>query len=175
MRFATVVLAILFTAPATASDFRMLEFGASCANVAAHESALGAREIKRPDVMGLLAFEGIAFGRRLVFTYFCPKGVLFTGDYYFPSQPLPDAAASYEAVHAQLSATYGVPDSDNSPLTKPPIVPGWEVTDPRQYMTTWRTPRVSITTILLPSRKDEPTGWRVAIHFGQPLDAERSN
>jgi hypothetical protein len=175
MRAATSILALL-SVPTLAGDFRLLDFGASCANVAAQEVALGAKEVRpRVEGMGILAFEGEAFDRRLDFTYFCPKGVLFTGDYYFPSQPLSDAVVSYEAAHKQLSTIYGAPVLDNSPWMQPAVDTRWLESNPLKYMTTWNTPRISIATIFLPSLPEQPPGWRVAIHFGQSLDAERSN
>ena len=72
-----IVLALtLSLEPAFASDFRLLDLGASCANVASQELALGAKEVKwSVEGIGVLAFEGSAFDRKLVFTYSCPKGV----------------------------------------------------------------------------------------------------
>jgi hypothetical protein len=154
----------------------LLDFGASCADVPAQEAALGAKEVKpRVEDMGLLAFEGKAFDRRADFTYLCPKGALIAGDYYLLSQPLPDAIASYEAIHKQLSTIYGAPFLDNSPWMQPYIDSRWLEKNPLRYMTTWRTPRVSVTTVFLPSLPEQPSGWRVAIHFGQPSAAARSN
>jgi hypothetical protein len=169
MRFVMPVLALL-SAPAFCADFRMLDFGASCANVAAQETSSGAKQIQwRVEGTGILAFEGQAFDQRLVFTYFCPKGVLFTGDYYFPSEPLAEATASYEVAHKQLSTTYGPPVMDNAPWVQSVVDSHRLESDPRKYMTAWHTPRVSVTTILLPSQDNEPPGWRVAIHFGEIL------
>ena len=175
MRFATLIL-FLLSAPGLASDFRTLDFGASCADVVVQEIALGSKQVPpRVEGMGILAFKGQGFDRQLDFTYFCPKGVLFAGDYYFPSQPLSDSFVTYETVYKALSAMYGAPVLDNSPLKQPSLGSRWLEEDPFKYMTTWNTPRVSVATILLRSFPEEPAGWRVAVHFGQALGVERSN
>jgi hypothetical protein len=175
MKHVVIPVIALLSVRALAGDFRVLEFGASCADVAGQEAALGATQVKpRVEGMGLLAFEGEAFGRRLDFFYFCPEDVLFAGDYFFPSQPLADAVASYEAMHRKLSAIYGASVLDNSPWMQPTVDSRRLETDPLKYMTTWGSPRVSIAMIFLPSLPEQPPGWRVAIHFGEAVGA-RSN
>ena len=167
---------LLLSVPAVAADFRTLDFGASCADVVAQESALGSKAVKpRVEGMGIFAFEGQGLNRELDFTYFCPKGALFTGDYFLRPQPLADAVVSYESVHKALSAIYGAPVLDNSPWMQPTVDSRWLEKDPLKYMTTWNTPRLSITTSFLPSLPEQPTGWRVFVHFGLALKATRSN
>jgi hypothetical protein len=167
MRIIALVLTLTLQ-PACAGDFRLLDFGASCADVASQEVALGAKEVKwSVEGIGVRAFEGLAFDRKLVFTYFCPKGVLVAGDYYFPLEPLSDAVVSYEAAHKHLSATYGQAFSDNSPWSPAGIDPRPLERDPRKYLTTWISQGVSVTTILLPSKEPVASLWRVAVHFGE--------
>jgi hypothetical protein len=166
MRIATPLLTLL-SLPAFAGDYRSLDIGDSCENVAVQETKLGSKPIEwHVKDMPILAFEGVAFDRRLIFTYFCPNGALLAGDYYLPSEPPSDAVESYEAVHKNLSAIYGAPAIDNTPWMQPAVDPQWLERDPQRYMTIWRTTRVSVTTIFLPSQNDEPAGWRVAVHFG---------
>jgi hypothetical protein len=140
------------------------------------EFSKGARETAWPAAgLGVIAFDGKAFGRRLVFTYFCQKGVLFAGNYYFPAESLAAAAASYESVHRKLKRTYGAPWLDDSPWSISDLSgPRYEA-DPQRFMTTWKTNRFRVTTSILPPQENEPKGWRVAIVFSQAADEERSN
>jgi hypothetical protein len=122
-----------------------------------------------------MAFEGKAFGRELIFTYFCPKGVLFTGNYYFPVETLNEVIASYESVHKQLSVTFGAPWLDNSPWMQPAVDPRWLQSDPKHYMTTWNTSRLRVSTSIMPSQEGEPKGWRLFMVYSGELSRERSN
>jgi hypothetical protein len=175
MRLAAPIL-LLLPLSALAGDFRTLDFGASCTDVVAQEIALGSKAIKpRVEGMGILFFEGEGFGRQLDFSYFCPKGALFAGDYLLRPEPLSDAIASYESVHKALSGVYGAPILDNSPWAQPTVHARWLEKDPLKYMTTWQTPRLSVTTFFSPSLPEQPTGWRVSIHFVPAFGATRSN
>jgi hypothetical protein len=129
----------------------------------------------RVEGIGMIAFEGIAFDRRVVIAYFCPKGELFTGNYFFPVEEMAAALASYEAVHKQLSAIYGAPWLDNTPWMQPAVDPRWLQSDSRYYSTTWDTSRIKVTTMLMPSQADERPGWRIAIVVGRAHYEERSN
>ena len=119
MRIATLLIPFLATS-AFAADFRTLNFGESCAEVVSKESSLGSRQIKsRVEGMSLFTFEGLEFDRPVVFSYFCPSGKFLAGDYYFSSEPLSDAVASYERVHKLLSNLYCPPVMDNTPWSPP--------------------------------------------------------
>jgi hypothetical protein len=131
------------------------------------ESFLGSKQIKsRLDDVSLPTFEGLEFDIGVVFNYFCPKGALVAGDYYFPSEPLADAVASYERVHKLLSKLYGPPVTDNTPWMPPGENRDWIEKQPLRYRTTWHSPRVSVNALFLPSLEDQPKGWRVTLHFG---------
>jgi hypothetical protein len=98
-------------------------------------------------------------------TYFCLKGTLFSGNYYFPVEQLDAAVNSYRAAYDLLVSMYGAPLVDNSP---------WQVgtsskdpraiaSDPREYMTAWKTPRSNATISLMPNFPSESLGRRVFI------------
>jgi hypothetical protein len=174
-RLAFILLTL--AGPAVAGDFRALDIGASCATATVVEESLGNKRIKWGANEGdtVLAFQASAFGRPIVLNYFCPRGVLFAGNYFLPVQSLADAALSYESVHKELSETYGAPFVDNSPWVKPARDSKWIETDARKYMTTWNTPRVSVTMSVMPSLESEAPGWRIFIVYGGPIGGERSN
>ena len=130
-----VVLAFtLLAGPAPAADFRVLDIGAPCAEVASQETSLGSREVPWGEIRGATvhAFEGNAFGSKLFFLYVCARDALLTGNYFFPVEELSVAAATYKALHKQMSATYGSPALDNSPIRLQPVIQngGLEVVQP---------------------------------------------
>ncbi len=86
-----------FSSPLRAADFRTLDFGAACDSVVTREQARGSVPIPGEKISGadVYGFRGREYDRDLVLTYFCPKGVLFSGNYYFPVEGLETAIVSY--------------------------------------------------------------------------------
>jgi hypothetical protein len=161
-----VALALL-SAPVGAADFRVLDFGDACASIQAREEPLGSVAIPWQKISGadIYAFKGREFNRELLITYFCPKGTLFSGNYYFPVEPLDVAVTSYRAAYDLLVSMYGAPFFDTSP---------WQVgandkdpraiaSDPQKYTTAWKTPRLHVALSLMPNFPSEGPGRRVFI------------
>jgi hypothetical protein len=157
----------LAAAPAGAADFRTLDFGATCESVQAHEQARGSVAIPWGKISGadVYAFRGRDYDRDLILMYFCPKGALFSGNYYFPVEQIETAVTSYRNTYDLLVSVYGAPFIDNTP---------WQVggstkdervinSDSRKYMTSWSTPRLHATISIMPSQESEGPGWRVFV------------
>lgn len=167
--------ATLFSAPVVgAADFRTLDLGATCNGVPVREQARGSVSIPWQKISGadIYAFRGRGFGRDLTLMYFCPKGTLFSGNYLFPFEQLETAVASYHHTYDLLVSRYGPPFVDNTP---------WQVgrstsevrkhlrfisTDPRKYMTAWKTPRLFIDMAMMPNRESEGRSWRLTVVIG---------
>ena len=160
---------ILLVSPAMAADFRTLNFGDTCNATSAAESARGSSPIQwsRENVYAL---KGRDFDRDLTFTYFCPKGVLFSGNFYFPVEEPVIAVSSYHSAYDFLISTYGAPFVDNTPWhvgsgTKDPrTVPS----DPRNYLTSWRTARANVAMMLVPQGEGGNAGWQLSIAVIRP-------
>lgn len=173
-RLAHLLAVILVAAPVSAADFRALDLGATCDGVKAREQARGSISIPWKKIAGAdaYAFRARDFGRDLILVYFCPKGVLFSGNYLFPVEHLQEASTSYHNAYDLLVSRYGAPFFDNTP---------WQVgrstsevqkrqrfisLDPRKYMTAWKTQRVFVTMDMMPSRQSERRGWRAFVVIG---------
>lgn len=165
-----IALALL-SAPVAAADFRTLNFGDSCADVEGKERALGAVAVPWKQISGadIYAFKIREYDRDLVMTYFCPKGKFFTGNYSYPIEQLDDAVKSYRGAYDWLISTYGAPFLDASPwqVGADSKESGRIASDPKKYMTDWRTARLSITMMIAPNLPAEPPGWRVFIVVGE--------
>lgn len=174
-RLTRALAVILVAAPVSAADFRALDLGATCGGVNARELARGSIPIPWQKVEGAdaYAFSARDFGRDLTLVYFCPKGVLFSGNYLFPVEQLQEASTSYHNAYDLLVSRYGAPFVDNTP---------WQVRrspsearkhqrstispDPRKYMTAWKSSRVFVTMNMMPSHQSEHRGWRVFVVIG---------
>jgi len=170
------VALVLVTGPAVSADFRVLDIGAPCTEIAAQEIALGSRQVPWSPVEGVtvFAFEGKAFGASVDLTYVCSHGALLTGNYFFPIEELAAATARYEGLHKKIPATYGEPESDNTPWMRP-LDSRWLQADAKRFQTTWNTSRILVTTSIMPSQPSERTGWRVFVFYCATHDPERSN
>ena len=159
----------LFTFSASAADFRALDIGQACAAAPEWELTHGSTLIPWNAGPGaeVYAFDVRQFDRRVLATYFCLKGELFTGNYSFPIEPLEEAVESYRDTYGKLMAIYGLPFVDSSPWN-PNGEPRAVSPDPRKYMTNWRTERISVTISIMPNRPTESAGWRVFIVIGKP-------
>jgi hypothetical protein len=160
---------LLFVAPALSGDFRSLNFGDSCATVLTAETDRGSVSVpwSRDDVH---AFNGRDFNRDLTFTYFCPKGVLFAGNYYFPIESLHSALESYHDAYGLLISIYGAPFLDNTPwqVGSDTSDPRAVSTDPRKYSTSWKTERTYVHIMLIPPKVSGEPDWRVFVVAMKP-------
>jgi hypothetical protein len=166
MRLRLLTLALLST-PVAAADFRTLDFGDTCAPVKVREEAQGSVAIPWNQICGadIYAFRVRDYNRDLMITYFCPKGALFSGNWYFPVEPLDVAVSSYRDAYDLLVSQYGAPFLDSSPWqvgadTNDPLA---IASDPRMYMTSWKTAHLHTVMSLMPNLKSEHPGWRVFI------------
>jgi hypothetical protein len=157
----------LLSAPVCAADFRALDIGDACASVQAKEEIRGSVAIPWKQLSGAdtYAFRGRDFDRDLTITYFCPKGALFSGNYYFPVEQFDAVVNSYHKAYDLMISRYGTPFVDNSPwqLGAQERDPRWIASDPRKYMTSWKTTRVFATMSLMQSFESEGPGWRVFV------------
>lgn len=143
------LLATLVLLPITAgaADFRFLDFDAGCTEVEKLEVAAGSVPIpwRSPEDGELHAFRGRAFDREVSIVYFCVDGKLFTGNYFFPDEPLEEAAESYRRIYDELNALYGAPFLDDTPWqngARNPLI------KPRHYAS-WRTSGLSVYATLM--------------------------
>lgn len=156
-------LLFLFAAQAEASDFRILDFGQSCANVAELEGAIGSRPMQwDPQRQDLQAFKARVFDRDVSVLYFCPNDALFGGHYFLPDEGLPDALKTFRALYDSLTFSYGDAMQDNTPWQRTADARFTEA-DPRKYMVTWHDTRVKTTLSLMPTKKDESGLWHVFV------------
>ncbi len=165
------VAVISISLPLRAADFRTLDFGAACDSVVTREQARGSIPIPWGKISGADAygFRGRDYDRDLVLMYFCPKGVLFSGNYFFPVEDLETAVASYHNTYNLLVSIYGALFIYTTP---------WQVggnakdehvinPDPRKYMTSWATSRVHATVSIMRSNESGTQGWRVFVVIGR--------
>lgn len=154
---------------ASGADFRALDIGQPCASAPAWEIAHGSTPLPWNTVQGgeNYAFKSREFDREIVVMYFCVHESLFTGNYYFPIESLDQAVEGYRNIHSRLRSSYGETFLDSSPWNgygdNRSVAP-----DPRHYMTTWRTSRVSATLALMPNHPSESAGFRVFVVIGAP-------
>jgi hypothetical protein len=158
--------------PAVGSDFRVADIGGSCATIVEQESSLGSREI--PGQVGI-AFAGRAYGRDVEIRYLCSKDLLIAGTYYFTFAKVEDAFVAFEEIHGQLSATYGVPVLDHDPWPADPASKTRTKGLMLRTMTTWSSPRLSVTAAIAQRAESEGAAYLVLVTFGRPLDDARYN
>jgi len=151
---------IVFAASmASASDFRTLDIGDSCDLIPAREEALASARVPwNAPAEEIYAFHGNAFDRNLLFTYFCQKGRLFSGNYYFPVEAADKIKDTYDDIHIRLTSLYGPPFVDSSDAN-----PDARQRVPGVQMTTWRTPRINVTMSLQANLPREEPGQRLFV------------
>lgn len=150
----------------TAADFRVADFGAPCAGIGEREEALGSSSIAwNPSGPEFRAFKGTEFGREVSILYLCPKGALFTGNYFFRNETFDDALKTLRSVYDKLISTYGTPYLDNTPWQSDADPRGVQ-SDSRRYMVTWRAARVKTTITVMPEDTSE-LAWHVFVVVGQ--------
>ena len=153
MRIAVLLLVV--STSAVGADFRVLDFGDSCAAIGAKEAALGSTRAEWPklEAAEVHAFKGPAFQTQVIIGYYCSNDSLLAGNYFFPKGDLEKALGNYEVAHKELASTYGAPFLDDSRWMAP-MDSRWLQEDPIRYSTTWKTPRVWVHLSILALRDE---------------------
>jgi hypothetical protein len=162
MRWLVITLTLM-AARVYGADFRVLDFEETCAHAGQREGALGSRQIGwNPSGPEYLAFQAQEFERQVSVLYFCPKGVLFTGNYFFPTEGFDDALESFRSLYDSLNSTYGEPFLDNTPWQRNSdrrfVSP-----DPHRYMVTWKSSRVQTTMSVMRGHDKSDSTWHVFV------------
>jgi hypothetical protein len=145
------------------ADFRVLDFEETCAHADQREEALGSTRIGwNPSGPEYVAFQAQEFERQVSVLYFCPKGVLFTGNYFFPTESTEEALKSLQFLYDSLNSTYGEPFLDNTPWQKYSDL-RFVSPDPQRYMVTWKSSRVQTTMSLVPGDDKSDSTWHVLV------------
>lgn len=169
------VVAIVLPLHLEAADFRLSDFGDSCALLSEREAALGGAPVPwKGDGPNKQGYKGSWLGRDVHILYLCKSGKLVIGNYLLPWQPREPAVETLHAVYDHLVATYGVPWLDSSPWQY-----GQTIVDPRAtvepgYMTTWKTTRVNVTVGLVPEKDEAGPNWQVLVVFQSPELTKRA-
>jgi hypothetical protein len=152
-----LIAASVLAGPASAADFRALDFGSPCGAVRSYEASQGSTPIPWDAMPGgeLVAFKGRAFERDASIVYLCIQGRLVAGHYLFPSEDYERVVKSFGEIRAGLAAAYGDPFLDTTPRTVD--------ADATKYVAAWRTPRVRVSLSLVPQRKQPPMNWQVFV------------
>jgi hypothetical protein len=158
---------MLFVLPVSATDFRALDIGQSCASAREWELARGSAPMQGRAGPGadIYSFEGREFDRDVYLSYFCMNGALFTGNYSFPIESLDQAVDSYRDIRERLLSIYGDTSDDASPWSGAGDIRSTGIDSPI-YMTHWKTARVSTTLSLMRNHPPEKAGWRVFLVIG---------
>jgi glucan biosynthesis protein len=111
-----LMLSILLLAaggPVLASDFRALDFDASCADVASKEAALGSTPYTEQLPSGFqYAFNNREKGRDVIVGYACKDGHFFRGAYIYMVKDGADATKLYTELKRQVTKERGKPSYD---------------------------------------------------------------
>src|SRR6188508_989932 len=162
MRWLVITLTLM-AARACGADFRVLDFEETCANARQREEALGSKPIGwNPPGPEYVAFQAQEFERDVSILYFCPKGALLTGNYFFPTESFEEALKSLRSLYDNLSSTYGEPFVDNTPWQRV-ADPRFVSSDPHKYMVTWKSTRVRTSISVMPGHDEASSTWHVFV------------
>jgi hypothetical protein len=156
---------MIFAMSATAADFRALDFGQSCLAIPEWEASHGSSRTRWPAPRSgeSYAFSVEQFDHVLVASYICANGSLLTGNYFFPVESWAQAIESYRTTYQALRSIYGDAIIETLPWSRKEDSVPPSITHPRGYMTSWKTPKVSVMMNIGPSEQWEAPGWRVVI------------
>jgi hypothetical protein len=116
MKTSTPLIALLFICAfpsAHAADFRTLDYGARCDNLAALESAQGSTAFDERLPSGYeFAFRGRFAEHDAVIGYSCRNGVLFRGAYIFDVKDETEATQLYRQLKQRVTRERGKPSYD---------------------------------------------------------------
>ncbi len=111
--FAIATLATIVSTTAAAANFRVLDFDASCDNVAALETARGAMPFEGRLPSGYqFAFRVREMNRDAVVGYSCKDGKFFRGAYIFDVKDGDEATHLYTAIKRRVTKELGAPYYD---------------------------------------------------------------
>ena len=156
---------LLLSSTAFSKDFRTIDIGEPCKNVPKLEKALSTERIAwSGSAKERIAFKGEFAGIDTYILYFCPGGSLFTGNYLFENKSLEESLIIYRKIYDHLISTYGEARIDPTPWKKN-VDPRWVTPDPREYLTWWKTDRLSIT-LSIHEENQKSDGWGVFVAIG---------
>lgn len=105
--------AVLLAGPAGAADFRVLDFGAPCAQIVTLEEARGSGSFDGKLPSGYqFAFRIRELDRDALAVYSCDGGKVFRGGYIFDAKDEADAAALYATIKKRVTRERGTPSYD---------------------------------------------------------------
>jgi hypothetical protein len=171
MRWLSILLIVL-AAPVAAADFRVLNFGAPCADAKRLEEALGSQQITERSGPNQQTFNGKVFASTVTIMYLCQDGHLILGDYHFTKQTLEDAVATFRRVYDGLVALYGMPYVDRSPWQYgyASFDPRAVASEPQKYSAAWHDGRVFLSVAIGSASKDKAApDWQVFVAFSPSM------
>jgi hypothetical protein len=105
--------AALLAGPASAADFRVMDFGAPCDRIVSLEATRGSGAFDGKLPSGYqFAFRIRELDRDALAVYSCEDGKLFRGGYIFDVKDEADAAALYAAIKKRVTRERGAPAYD---------------------------------------------------------------
>lgn len=160
------VLSALGGAQAFGADFRVLDFDASCDNVAALEARQGARPFEGELPSGYqVAFVTRDLNRDVVVGYACKDGKFYRGAYIFDATDGEDATQIYTALKQRVTNQLGAPYFDfASPEYRKKLESlGATLSLADTQVAFWRTPiSEAHASVAEPSGE---RGWRVSLSY----------
>jgi hypothetical protein len=113
IRAAAFALLLSCALPASAADFRTLDFGARCDNVPALESAQGSGAFEERLPSGYeYAFRGRFADHDAVIGYSCREGTFYRGAYIFDVKDQAEATQLYRQLKQRVTRERGKPSYD---------------------------------------------------------------
>jgi hypothetical protein len=111
--YVLATLALICGREALATDFRALDFEASCDNLPALEAARGSMPFDERLPSGFqFAFRGRELERDVVIAYACRDGHFFRGAYIFSAKDEADASSLYKTLRQRVTRERGAPSYD---------------------------------------------------------------
>ena len=105
--------AALLAGPATAADFRVVDFGTPCDRIVALEAARGSETFDGKLPSGYqFAFRTRELDRDALVVYSCDDGKLFRAGYIFDAKDEADATALYQSIKKRITRERGTPSYD---------------------------------------------------------------
>lgn len=113
LSLAGLISLTFIAAQAAAADFRVLDYSASCQQVASLESARGSTVFEGKLPSGYqFAFRTREMDRDAVVAYACREDQFFRGAYIFNASDETDATRLYESLKKRVTSELGKPDYD---------------------------------------------------------------
>lgn len=158
--------AVLLTGPAVAADFRVLDFGTSCDQIPALESARGSGNFDGKLPSGYqFAFRIREMDRDALAVYACDGGKLFRGGYIFEAKDEADATALYTSIKKRVTRELGAPSYDfaSQQHRKKMTDVGATLSRVDTLVAFWNAPTSEAHASVAAPSKDR--GWRVSLSY----------